>query len=98
MERGDVSNPEYWGKVAEEGEESDRQAWFGFLKLSQGLLKELGNVAFIHYSHYERTWVRKYIERWGDPDGVGTEILTLLWDIQAKAIKPAICFLCSRMG
>ncbi len=85
------SSPEYWGELAGVGEENDKQAWFDFLNQSESIFRRLGNIPFIHYSPYEKTWTRKYIERWGDPNGIGGRISTLLWDMQAKAIKPAIC-------
>lgn len=35
---------------------------------------------FVHYSHYEQTQMKAYVQRWGDPDGVsGPRICSLRW-------------------
>lgn len=87
----DGTEPEYWGAVADQGDEGDRQAWFDFLAHCRQMLNELGDVPFVHYSHYEKTWVRKYAERWGDPDGTAARVQSLLWDVQKKAITGYVC-------
>ena len=56
----DGKEPEYWGALPNEGEEGDHRAWLDFLAHCREMLSELGDVPFVHYSHYERTWVRKY--------------------------------------
>ncbi len=81
----------YWGVLADTGDEGDKQAWFGFLAHCHQVLSELGDVPFVHYSPYERTWVRKYAERWGDVDGAAARVQSLLWDMQKKAITGSVC-------
>lgn len=92
VERADGSLPEYFGTLSQEGEKGDRDGWVEFLNRTAPLLKELGNVPVVHYSHYERTWLKKYIERWGDSCDAGKGMLDLLWDMQGKTVQPAICF------
>ena len=35
----------------------------------------------MHWSPYEKTYLKKYIERHGDPNGVGARVLTNLLDL-----------------
>ena len=90
-DRCDGTPGEYWGALAGAGDDGDKRAWLGFLTYCRRLLDELGDVPFVHYSHYERTWVRKYAERWGDPDGVAAHVQSLLWDMQKKAVSGFVC-------
>jgi len=91
LDRGDGTDPQYWGCIAPPGTEGEANAWQSFLTKSAGLLDEFGDPPFIHYSHYEKTWVRQYIERWGDPNGTGARVLSVLWDLQRKAISGHLC-------
>jgi len=38
-------------------------------------------IPFIHYSSHEQTWVKKYIERYRDPEGIASRVLDNLWDM-----------------
>ncbi len=91
LDRGDDSEPEYWGGIAESGPDGDRDAWFAFLGKSRDLIAELGDLSFVHYSHYEQTQMKAYIQRWGDPNGVAGQVLGLLWDMQKKAVSGRLC-------
>jgi predicted RecB family nuclease len=75
----------------EKSEECDKEGWFDFLDHVQKIFKELSEIPVIHYSSYEKTWLRKYAARWGDQNGVAESILTQLWDILSRTIRPAIC-------
>jgi predicted RecB family nuclease len=88
---GDGSQPTYWGDIAAAGRDGDRSGWLQFLDHARGVIEQLGDIPFVHYSHYERTWMTKYISRWGDPDGVGEKVLESLWDMLPKAIQRALC-------
>ncbi len=91
LDRGNGSEPEYWGEIAESGPDGDRDAWFAFLGKSRDLIAELGEVPFVHYSHYEQTQMKAYVQRWGDPNGVAGQVLGLLWDMQKKAVSGHLC-------
>jgi len=83
--------PTYWGEIVGPGDDGDREGWFRFLDRVSELVEERGWMPFVHYSHYERTWVRKYIDRWGDPEGVAGDLLEALWDLEARAVRKALC-------
>jgi len=87
LDRGDGSAPQYWGTIAPAGPDGDRAAWHAFLAKSGDLIEEFGDLPFIHYSHYEKTWINQYIGRWGDEEGMAGKVAALLWDMEKKAIR-----------
>jgi len=91
LDRSNGSPPEYWGTVARAGAEGDAAAWQAFLTRCGHLIEEFGDVPYVHYSHYEKTWITQYIQRWGDHDGVGAKVLSLLWDMEKRAIRGRLC-------
>jgi uncharacterized protein len=91
LDRGADSPPQYWGTIAPAGPDGDAAAWHAFLTKANDLLGEFGDVPFIHYSHYEKTWINQYAERWGDPDGLAAKVTSLLWDMEKKAIRGCLC-------
>ena len=91
IDRGEGSRPEYWGEVSGAGPEADASAWKTFLKKCRELTKEFGRVPFVHYSHYEKTWVTEYARRWGDPQGTAAKVLSLLWDMEKRAVRGHLC-------
>ncbi len=67
--------------VAGTGIEGDKQGWFQFLDCAEEVFERFGDVPFVHYSAHEKTWVRKYIERYGTKNGVAERVLKNLWDM-----------------
>jgi len=67
--------------LADKGIEGDRDGWFSFLEYADRIFVKYGNIPFIHYSSHEQTWVKKYIERYGDPEGIASRVLDNLWDM-----------------
>ncbi|MGD9711722.1 MAG: TM0106 family RecB-like putative nuclease [Thermomicrobiales bacterium] len=63
------------------GADGDREGWMEFLEQSAAIFKEHGNIPFVHWHHYERTKVKLYIERYGDPDGTAARVLENLFDL-----------------
>jgi predicted RecB family nuclease len=74
------------------GPDGDRQAWETFLRIAQGIFAEFGDVPFVHWSHYERTRLDLYIERFGDRSGIAGRVrrnlLDLLRVIQEAVVLP----------
>jgi predicted RecB family nuclease len=91
IDRADGGPPEYWGAVAGAGVEGDEQAWLGFLAKCSELLQAFGEIPFVHYSHYEKTWVKQYADRFGDPEGTAARVLSLLWDMEKRSIRGHLC-------
>ncbi len=67
--------------VADFGADGDRNGWMQFLDNAAGIFACLGDIPFVHWAPYEKTHVRKYIERFGDPAGVGVRVLKNLCDL-----------------
>jgi uncharacterized protein len=91
LDRGDGAPPQYWGAVAAGGSEGDEAAWQAFLTHSQGLLNEYADLPFVHYSHYEKTWVSHYVDRHGDRDGAARRLLSSLWDMEKRSVRSRLC-------
>jgi predicted RecB family nuclease len=91
LDRGDGSALQYWGAIAPAGPDGDAAAWHAFLTKSSDLIEEFGDLPFIHYSHYEKTWVNQYVERWREREGIAAKVASLLWDMEKKAIRGCLC-------
>jgi len=71
----------YQAATAGFGDEGDRQGWEHFLAISRSIFEHLGDLPFVHWSHYERTKLETYIRRYGDVDGVAARVLRNLCDL-----------------
>ncbi len=67
--------------VAGPGVEGDEQGWIDFLDYVGRVFGQFGDIPFVHYSSHERTWIRKYIERYGDPNNTAKRLIDNLWDM-----------------
>jgi predicted RecB family nuclease len=72
---------EYLASCTDFGQEGDRKAWIQFLENARAILDEYGDIPFVHWSPYEKTYLKKYIERHGDPDGIGARVMKNLLDL-----------------
>jgi predicted RecB family nuclease len=63
------------------GPDGDQQGWKDFLKAAKDILLEYGDLPFVHWASYEKTYISKYIKRYGDPDGIAARILANLCDL-----------------
>ncbi|MBI1808152.1 MAG: TM0106 family RecB-like putative nuclease [Ignavibacteria bacterium] len=61
--------------------EGDREGWEEFLKNSETIFKEYGDIPFIHWHHYETTKVKSYVDRYGDRDGIAQRVLNNCVDL-----------------
>lgn len=77
---GDNPGP-YRAAVAGFGADGDREGWFGFLDEAEAILGKCGDVPFVHWWSYETIYLRKYIERYGDRDGIATRVLANCLDL-----------------
>ena len=76
--------------VAGQGREGDKQGWQDFLRASQDIFRIYGEIPFVHYAIHEKTWVGKYIERYGDSGDIGARVLDNLWDMQRAVTKSLV--------
>lgn len=83
-------NPsEYLVAQAGFGPKGDREGWQDFLSKAGAFLDKYGDLPFIHWHHYEKTHLKKYIDRYGDPNGIAQRVLDNLFDL-LPAVKKAI--------
>jgi uncharacterized protein len=71
----------YIGATADLSTDWDRESWFMFLREIGKIFGEYGDIPLIHWHHYERTHVQKYLERYGDIDGTAQRVLNNLLDL-----------------
>ncbi len=67
--------------VATFGPNGDEAGWRGFLSEASAILAEYGDIPFVHWSPYERTWVKTYAEKYGDADGIAERVRGNLLDL-----------------
>ena len=75
--------------TADVGVGGDESGWTTFLKNADRIFGEFGNIPFIHWHHYEKTNVKNYIERFGDPHGIADRVLENMVDL-LPLVKKAI--------
>lgn len=72
---------EFIGVTAGFGADGDREGWQGFLAAARDIFDAYGDIPFVHWHHYEKTHIKQYIERYGDPDGIAARVLSNLLDL-----------------
>jgi predicted RecB family nuclease len=81
--------------VAEFGPAGDRRSWEDFLKIAAEIFDEYGDIPFVHWHHYERVNIDKYVERYGDVDGIASRVRGNLLDLLPITQKSIALPLCS---
>lgn len=71
------------------GPDSDREGWQDFLSRARAVLNKYRDIPFVHWHHYEKTHLKKYIDRYGDLNGIAKRVLDNLFDL-LPAVKKAI--------
>jgi len=67
--------------VADFGPDGDRNGWNRFLGNAAAVFRDHGDIPFVHWFRYEKDHVKKYIDRYGDPDGGAARVLANLCDL-----------------
>jgi len=74
------------------GEDGDRQGWDDFLTCAGRIFADYGDIPFVHWSAYEKTKLKLYIERHGDRDGIAAMVEKNLFNLlpvaQASVMLP----------
>ena len=52
-----------------------------FLQTADAIFAEYGDIPFVHWHHYEKTHIKQYILRYGDPAGIAARVLLNLLDL-----------------
>ncbi len=72
---------EFRPAVATFGPNGDEAGWRGFLSEASAIFAEYGDIPFVHWSPYERTWLKTYSEKYGDSDGIAVRVRENLLDL-----------------
>jgi len=70
--------------------DDDEDTWRRFLARAAAILAEWPESRWVHYSIAERTAIRKYAERWGDPEGTAERLLARTFDLHADGVMKAV--------
>ena len=77
---------EFMPSVAGFGPDGDKEGWFEFLRNADSIFKSHGDaIPFVHWASYEKTHLSKYIERYGDPNGIAAHVKANLLDLLTAA-------------
>lgn len=74
---------EFMPAVADFGSGGDRAGWELFLEAAGSIFDRHGEIPFVHWSSYEKTNVKMYMERYGDPRSIAARVLTNSLDLLA---------------
>jgi uncharacterized protein len=69
------------GVLAGTGANGDREGWEKFLERTAVFFDSYGDIPFVHWHHYEKTYLNRYSERYGDSDGIVERIKANLLDL-----------------
>jgi predicted RecB family nuclease len=63
------------------GAEGDKAGWLGFLANAKTIFDNYGDIPFVHWAPYEQTYLRRYVERFGDAEGTAARVEANLLDL-----------------
>ncbi|HUU18318.1 MAG TPA: TM0106 family RecB-like putative nuclease [Sedimentisphaerales bacterium] len=72
---------EYVASTAGFGSEGDEEGWQDFLAKAGEVFDTYGDIPFVHWHHYERDFIDRYMDRFGDNDGVAARVKDNLLDL-----------------
>jgi predicted RecB family nuclease len=76
---------EFMPAVSGFGPNGDQEGWFGFLANAKRVFEAHGDIPFVHWAPYERTQITRYVDRFGDPDGIAARVKANLLDLLTVA-------------
>jgi predicted RecB family nuclease len=59
----------------------DKEGWLAFLENAKRIFELYGDIRFVHWASYEKTYLLKYIQRYGDVDGTAARVIANLLDL-----------------
>jgi predicted RecB family nuclease len=72
---------EFMAAVSGFGPNGDREGWLEFLAKARRVFETYGDIPFVHWAPYEKTYVTRYIDRYGDVDGIAARVKANLLDL-----------------
>jgi len=63
------------------GVNGDSDGWIGFLGNAKQIFEAYGDIPWVHWAPYEQTYLRRYVERFGDPEGIAARVRANLLDL-----------------
>ena len=63
------------------GTDGDKEGWLGFLANAKQIFETYGDIPFVHWAPYEQTYLRRYVERFGDVEGISGRVEANLLDL-----------------
>jgi uncharacterized protein len=71
-------------------DQGGQRAWERFVERATELLDGHPEARWVHYSPYEKTWVRKYAEVYGAPEGFLARLEEALFDLLHKGVRRSV--------
>jgi predicted RecB family nuclease len=65
------------------GFNGDRDGWIGFLDNAKQIFEAYVDIPWVHWAPYEQTYLRRYADRFGDPEGIAARVAANLLDLLA---------------
>ena len=63
------------------GRDGDKEGWLSFLINAKRIFETYGDIPFVHWAPYEQTYLRRYVERFGDAEGIAARVEANLLDL-----------------
>jgi uncharacterized protein len=63
------------------GADGDREGWIGFLENAKQIFETYGDIPWVHWAPYEETYLRRYVGRFGDLEGIASRVTRNLIDL-----------------
>ncbi|MGA8222554.1 MAG: TM0106 family RecB-like putative nuclease [Candidatus Acidiferrales bacterium] len=63
------------------GTDGDKEGWLCFLTNAKRIFETYGDIPFVHWAPYEQTYLRRYVERFGDAEGIAARVEANLLDL-----------------
>jgi len=72
---------EFMPAVSGFGPNGDKEGWLAFFENAKRIFEKYGDIPFVHWHSYEKTYLSKYIQRYGDVDGIAARVVKNLLDL-----------------
>jgi predicted RecB family nuclease len=63
------------------GTSGDKEGWLAFLGNAESIFQLYGDIPFVHWASYEKTYLLRYIQRYGDVGRTAARVLANLLDL-----------------